>query len=565
MPGATARLLPCALRRHFKPSMNAAQITTQAGRCVGARGVGSNGPGPTTRPPPSLAAAARQHALAPPSLARTSGLSLTGRPLTRLTSGLVRALGAREASSSAPTTISATAAPWPARPPADRRLPVAVLSGFLGAGKTTILAALLAAAPPGTRLKVIVNDVGAVNVDAAIIAANPALKASASAADVLGLTDGCVCCSLLPDLVAALRSAASADEAARADGRPPPYECVLVESTGVSDPGARWWEEEDEEEEAEVGAPASSSSPSTFPARLASMVTVVDATTFVAGVGGALDAAGVATDRRVGEVEEEDDDSSASIADLLAAQVEGADVVVISRADVASADDLASTRALVAELNPGADVVESGLGAAPLPVALLAPTGRARAGWAARLDAAAAAKEHEHEHDHEHEHEHSHDHSHDDHHHHHHPALAHGGISSFVFSAPGIPFHPARLLAALEAEAPWRGVLRSKGWFWLATRPDQAGLWQAAGGGWRGEGAGPWGEEEEAEGGGAEAGPGGAPGQRLVFIGGTGMDRASIEGALTGALLTEAELAGGEQAWVGWEDELPAWAEVDEE
>ena len=276
------------------------------------------------------------------------------------------------------SSSSAAALAWPPRPPADPRLPVAVLSGFLGAGKTTVLNALLASAG-AAAVKVIVNDVGAVNVDAGIVAAaaNAAGSATPTSLDVLGLTDGCVCCSLLGDLVAALRAAAAADAAARESGAPPPAAYVLVESTGVSDPaavaaalrGELWWEDEGEGE-GEGEPDASDSAP--FPARLASMVTVVDATTFVGGVGGALDAAGAATDkRRGGDEEEEDEDEEgdgASIADLLAAQVEGADVVVISRADVASPADLASTAALVRELNPGADVVVSGLGAPPPPV-----------------------------------------------------------------------------------------------------------------------------------------------------------------------------------------------------
>jgi G3E family GTPase len=292
------------------------------------------------------------------------------------------------------------------------------------------------------------------------------------------------------------------------------------------------------------------------------MVTVVDAITFVAGVGGALDAAGAPTDRSGGGGGggggggDADEDHS-SIADLMAAQVEAADVVVISRGDAAPAAALAATQSLVRELNPGAEVVVSGLGAHPGPEALLSPRGAARAGWAARLDAAAAADDH-----HDHDDGHEHDDDDDDHHHHHYhaPAPRHGGISSFVFSAPGRPFHPARLLAALEAEAPWAGVLRSKGWFWLATRPEQAGLWQAAGGAWRGEGAGPWGEDAEDVGGGAEAGPGVAPGQRLVFIGGPTMNRAAIEAALKAALLTPEEADGGAAAWAEWEDELPEWA-----
>ena len=143
---------------------------------------------------------------------------------------------------------------------------------------------------------------------------------------------------------------------------------------------------------------------------------------------------------------------------------------------------------------------------------------------------------------------HAHTHTHDSHHHHHHAAPT---FSTFAYHADR-PFHPARLLDALTSDAPWGGVLRSKGFFWVATRPTIAGAWCGAGGGWAGEPSHAWSEGE-------------ASATDVVFIGGAGMRQAAVVAALDSALVTDEEAKAGPTAWAAFDDPLPAWEVEDEE
>ena len=117
------------------------------------------------------------------------------------------------------------------------------------------------------------------------------------------------------------------------------------------------------------------------------------------------------------------------------------------------------------------------------------------------------------------------------------------GISSFVFRADR-PFHPRRFWDFLHAN--WLGVLRSKGWFWLATRPKLGGVWSLAGGSGIHQCAGYWST---------------GPRQELVFIG-QNMERDLMLGTLERALLTDSEMFGGEMSWAGLDDPFPAWRET---
>lgn len=164
-------------------------------------------------------------------------------------------------------------------------------------------------------------------------------------------------------------------------------------------------------------------------------------------------------------------------------------------------------------------------------------------------------------------HDHDHDHDHHDHHHHRRSEADEYGISSFVYFARR-PFHPGRLLRdALSRE--WKGVLRSKGFYWLATRHDVMGLWQSAGGAWQGEPSALWtaalpeadrpdGWREDAAGG-AWDGAWGDRCQQLVWIG-VGMDEAALRAMLDACLLTDEEMAMGPERWAEeLEDDLPPW------
>lgn len=188
-------------------------------------------------------------------------------------------------------------------------------------------------------------------------------------------------------------------------------------------------------------------------------------------------------------------------------------------------------------------------------------------GWLAELNkfeedrAAHVQHSHQQAHDH-HDHEHGHGHGHSHKPHSHKSEADKYGISSFVYFASR-PFHPGRLMEhALSVS--WAGVLRSKGFFWLATRHDVMGIWQSAGAAWQGEPSALWLAALPA----SERPPDvdtatwhpvwGDRCQQLVWIG-IDMDEAAIRSMLDGCLLTEAEMALGPEGWAALEDPLPPW------
>jgi len=296
----------------------------------------------------------------------------------------------------------------------------------------------------------------------------------------------------------------------------------LIESTGISEPlpVAQTFTFEDEHGESLSKI-----------ARLDTMVTVVDAKRFADDLVSAQEL------RDRGLAAGDDDDRS--IADLLIDQVEFADVVVLNKTDAVDADELGSVEAMIHGLNPDAEIVRSSFGAVPLDKVL--DTGKfdfeaasTRPAWVKELNG-----------------EHT-------------PESEEYGISSFVYRRT-LPFHPERLSACFSKG--FGAVLRSKGFFWIATRPEQTFLWSHAGASGRTEVIGTWWAsvpreawtlepEEAAE---LEANWDPAFGDRrqeLVFIG-IDMDRATIEGSLEACLLNDEELALGWTRWGELEDPFP--------
>ena len=399
------------------------------------------------------------------------------------------------------------------RASATGMLPVTVLSGFLGAGKTTVLSHILNNRQ-GKKVAVIVNDMSEINIDSAIVQQEVSLNRSEE--KLVEMSNGCICCTLREDLLEEVTKLAQ-------DGR---FDYLLIESTGISEPlpVAETFTFADED-----GVSLSQV------ANLDTMVTVVDAVNFL------QDYEAAESLQEKGESLGEEDERSVS--DLLVDQVEFADVILISKTDLVEKSDIERLTAILKTLNTHARIMPIAHGQIDLDAVLntgLFDFERAQQapGWLKEMRGE------------------------------HIPETEEYGISSFSYVARR-PFHPQKFYQFLHGTEGYGKLIRSKGYFWLASRPEFAGHWSQAGGiarygfagmFWKAVPKSSWPTDEEylasieklwVE-------PFGDMRQELVFIG-QGLDAGAITRALDDCLLSEEEVLRGKAYWMTLDDPFPAW------
>ena len=398
----------------------------------------------------------------------------------------------------------------------SNRLPVTVLSGFLGAGKTTVLSHILNNRQ-NRKVAVIVNDMSEINIDASLVKNEVSLNRSEE--KLVEMSNGCICCTLREDLLIEINKLAEEKK----------FDYLVIESTGISEPlpVAETFTFEDEN-----GISLSNA------ANLDTMVTVVDAVNFM------KDYEEAKYLQETGESLGENDDRS--VADLLVDQIEFADVILVSKTDLVKKEDIKKLKAIIKTLNTQAEIIPITEGRVEIDKVL--NTGlfnfekaKEAPGWLKEMRG---------------------DHI---------PETEEYGISSFTYKARR-PFYPEKFYNFLHSTEQFGKLIRSKGFFWLGSRLEYAGQWSQAGGiarygyaglFWRSVPRKDWPTDEQALASIKEnwIEPFGDMRQELVFIG-QSLNEKAITNALDDCLVTEDDMLKGEEFWINLKDPFPPWQEI---
>lgn len=318
-----------------------------------------------------------------------------------------------------------------------KKLPVTVFSGFLGAGKTTLLNHILNNRED-KKVAVIVNDMSELNIDAALVEKGSA-DLSRTEEKLVEMSNGCICCTLREDLLEQVQELAAENR----------FDYLLIESTGISEPlpVATTFDFRDK-----YGASLSDVS------KLDTMVTVVDAGNLIKNYS--------STDFLKDGNESLGDDDERTLVDLMVDQIEFANIILLNKIDLVSAKEIKTVRAIISGLNAKAKIIETTN--SQVNINEVMDTGlfdlaevQEHPLWAQELY---NFKEHV-------------------------PETEEYGITSFVYRARQ-PFDPSKIFTFFNQ--PWPGVVRTKGFFWLSTRPDFVGEVSQAGAFVRHQGIGRW-------------------------------------------------------------------------
>lgn len=335
----------------------------------------------------------------------------------------------------------------------NKEIPVLLLTGYLGSGKTTLVNHILSNGQ-GIKFAVIVNDLGEVNIDADLIQKGGVVDQKDDS--LVALQNGCICCTLKMDLVEQLRDLAKMGK----------FDYIVIEASGICEPEpiARTI----------CSIPSMSEEYTRYgTCRLDRIVTVVDALRM-------RDEFACGDDLARKNLGEED------IENLLIQQIEFCDMILLNKVSEVSPEDLARVKRIIRVLQPKAEIIECDYGRVDLD--RLIETGKfnfervaTSAGWISQIERPLDELEEENAHEEDHHH-HDEEHHHEEHHHHHHHDEGEAeeyGISTFVYyRRPAFNIHRFDRFVATN----WpKGVIRAKGICYFSHNRDMSFLFEQAG------------------------------------------------------------------------------------